>query len=199
MAAIKQPLQDIMARLVSLQTVEGAPLFQYVRKFNDQFKLLKEGGNIEAIPLPAALVKMVEPISWNQMGGGLKQADITWEIHIGMEQLDAGDGTMEQNLDIFDQFRDLVEAGLTGFVAIASTPLFCIGESPDYEHTNLYFYILSFKCGYIDSKGSPYDQAAGKFIYKQPPTDLQVDNAVSQDPVADRIAPEFKGEFIINP
>lgn len=196
MAAIKQPLQDIMAKLVSLQTAEGAPLFLYVRKFNDQFKLMKEG-TIEAIPLPAALVKMVEPILWNQMGGGLKQGDITWEIHIGMEQLDAGDGTMEQNLDVFDQFRDLVEAGLTGFMATASTPLFCISESPDYEHTNVYVYILSFKCGYIDSKGSPYDPAAGKFIYKQPPTDLQVVNSVSHDPVADGIEPEFKGEFII--
>jgi hypothetical protein len=194
MAAIKQPLKDVMACLSGLLTAGGGPLFLYVRKYNDQFSKMKEG-MIQAIPLPAALVEIIEPIEWNQMGGGLKQGDLTWKIHIGMEQLDAQDGTMEQNLDVFDQLRDPVVAGLSGFKPTACGLLFQTSESPDYAHTNFYAYVVTFKCGFIDSKGSPYDPNSGKITYTVPPTLLQVNNSVSHNPVADGIAVIFKGKF----
>lgn len=197
MAAIKDSLTAILNQLKSLtDTATGSPVFNSVAVFNNQFEQL-ERGEVEALPLPCCLVEMVTPISWVPIGAKLKQADVTWRIHIGMEQLDAGDGTMEQNLDVFDQLRDPVIAGLTGFKPAGCGQLFTIDDNPDYRHTNLYHFVVSFKCGCIDSKGSPYDPASPKYTQTTPPLELEVDSSISSDPVADGIEDQFKWQYQI--
>lgn len=174
MAGIKQALQDVLGQVTALTAPAGGSLFSYVRVFNDHFTRL-ERGEIEAFPLPCALIEIIRPLDFVPIGVGLEQADVTWRIHIGMEQLDAQDGTMEQNLDIFDQFRDILVAGLSGFKPTACGSLFRTAEEPDYTHTNVYHYIVDFKCGFIDSKGSPYDAASGQYIYTTPPIGIEID------------------------
>lgn len=198
MATIKQTLQDILTKLSALTDLAGSPALSYVRVFNDQFKQMEEGDEY-SFPLPCGFVEMETPIQWNQIGGGLKQADVTWKIHIGMEQLDAGDGTMEQNLDVYDELRDVIIAGLTGYRPTGGNQLFQTAEEPDSKHNNVYHMIVHFKNSVIDSKGSPYDPANPKYIYRQPPTGLEVDNSVSHDPIADDIVTNHKEEFIIEP
>lgn len=198
MATIKDTLTDILAKLSALNDNTGAPVLKYVRVFNNQFEQL-EHGKVEAIPLPCGLVEMVKPIAWLMIGGRLRQADVTWKIHLGMEQLDAGDGTMEQNLDVYDQLRDTVTAWLTGYRPTGGNEMVAIEDEPDYAHTNLYHMVVSFKNAVIDSKGSPYDPAAGKYIYTDTPIDLQVNNSISDDPIDDGIVVNQKGEFIIEP
>ena len=177
--SIKTAVTDIMGRLSSLQDSTGNPLFLYVRVFNDHFNRM-EHQQIEAFPLPCALVEAVSPIVFLPIGGGLQQADVTWRIHIGMEQLDAQDGTMEQNLDIFDKYRDPVVAILSNFRPTACGLLFRTGEQPDYNHTNVYVYTIDFKCGLIDTKGSPYDPGNSQYTYTTPPIDLEIDNEQEQ-------------------
>jgi hypothetical protein len=189
MASIDQPQADIMNLLKAIQ-LNGATLFQYVAVFNDQFKK-QDDGEQEAIPLPAALLEAVEPIDWNALGGNLQQADIIWRVHIGMEQLDAGDGSMGQNLTIF-QLRRRVIQSLSLKVVTASTPLVLVGDRPSYEHTNKYVYMVDFKSGFIDSSGSPYDPDAGVFIESTPPTALEVDTTVAHYPLT--VEPDFSEE-----
>jgi len=196
MAAIKDALTDIITKLKAMPDATGAPVLQYVSVFNNQKKQL-ERGEVEAIPLPCCLVEMVKPIHWVMIGSRLKQADVTWKLHLEMEQLDAGDGTMEQNLDVFDQLRDEVITWLTGFRPSGCGSMVAIEDEPDYEHTNLYEFIVSFKCAAIDSKGSPYDPAKPKYTYTTPPLALEVDTTLSHDPGGDGKQIQNKGEYII--
>jgi hypothetical protein len=64
------------------------------------------------------------------------------------------------------------------------------GETQDYEHTNLYHYIIDFITNFTDSKGSSYDSAAGKYITSVPPTELEIDITTTETPISD-------GELII--
>lgn len=214
MADLSQPYVDIQALLTAVQ-YQGAPLFKYVADFNDQFTKLDEGQQ-EAIPLPAALVEAVEPIESNQLGGGLLQADILWRIHIGMEQLDAADGTMGQNVTI-KQYRRAVIMALSLKEPTASTPLVLVADKPDTKHTNTYVWQVDFRSGFIDSSGSPYDPDAGVFIQSTPPTALEVDNTAVHLPLEEQdyqddfnpdysieedvsgVGDQQKGEYIINP
>jgi hypothetical protein len=176
MAGILSPLNDILARLTNLQDGMDNPLFQYCRVFNDHFNRM-ERQEIEAFPFPCALVEIATPIDFMPIGGGLAQADVIWRIHIGMQELDAGDGTMEQNLDVFSLYRDTVVAALSNFKPTACGLLFRVAEQPDFNHTNIYVYTVEFKCGFIDSKGSKYDPGGGNYIYTTPPTRLEIDDS----------------------
>jgi hypothetical protein len=166
MAGIKQPIQDI---ITLLEAVSG---MQYVRVWNDQFKKLDEG-KIEAFPFPCAFVEVVGSDKIQLVGGGVAAGDLTFRIHIGHEQLDAGDGTMGQNLDAID-FKDLVVKKLALKKLTACTILQKSGESQNYDHGNVYIYTVDFNTHFFDSKGSPYDPDAGVYIDSTPPTTLEL-------------------------
>ena len=59
-------------------------------------------------------------------------------------------------------------------------PSFCgvmtkVNEEQDYNHPNVYHYILEFVCNYIDDSGSPNRDGANKFTPSIPPLELEVD------------------------
>jgi hypothetical protein len=195
MASIDQPQMDMIALLQAVQ-YQGAPLFNFVDIYNDQFDMQDEGKQ-EAIALPAALVELPDP-EWNLLGGGLMQSDLIFRIHIGMEQLDAGDGTMARNVLIF-QYRRAVIMYLSRKVMTACTPLFWVKDQPSYKHSNKYVYVVDFKCGFVDSSGSPYDPDAGVYIESTPPIGFQGNYSNEDLPNDDGVVPQEKGEYIINP
>jgi hypothetical protein len=196
MADISQPQDDIIALLQAVQ-YQNANLFNFVDIFNDQFAK-QDDGEQEAMALPAALVEIVEPIDWNALGGGLMESDLIFRIHIGMEQLDAGDGTMATNRVIF-KYRRAVIMALSNQVLTACSPLFWVKDQPSYKHTNKYVYPVDFKCGFIDSSGSPYDPDAGVYIESTPPIGFQGEYSNEDLPNDDGVVPTDKGEYIINP
>jgi len=57
----------------------------------------------------------------------------------------------------------------------ACGPMVCVAEDQQYDHKNIYHWTLDFICHFIDSKGSWYDPAAGKYIYSTPPTGLDIE------------------------
>jgi hypothetical protein len=173
MAGIKAPIQDILTRLTSLQVVNQnqATVPLYARIWNNQLRIKKE--DIYAIPYPCAFVELVSPINYDRILNGLSEADLIIRIHLAHEFYDAQDGTFEQDLLIFD-LRDKIVTLLSNYQPTACGVMFLNAEQQEYDHDNVYHYIIDFKCGFIDSKGSPYDPGAGVYIDSAPPTALVV-------------------------
>ena len=170
MPGIVDAITSLIAQIGTIKVTNNAlqqmPLFCHV--WNNQFDgEIDENGNSKyAIPLPAAMVDIVNPQPRAQIGGGITGGDITIRIHIGMEQLDAGDGTMEQNLVIF-KLRDALITLLTDFQPTACSCMQLVSEEQDKSHTNFYHYILDFNTHFIDDKS---DQTKGQISYGPPVT-----------------------------
>jgi hypothetical protein len=52
--------------------------------------------------------------------------------------------------------------------------MFLNAEEQDFAHTNLYMYVLDFCTCLLDTKGSTLDPDQNKVIYKEPPTNLEL-------------------------
>ena len=182
MAGIKQAIQDIMARLATLQvqTPDNITLPLFVRIWNNQLSEERKG-QLESYQKPAAFVEIVSKVTWEEIGIGYRSADLGINVHL-VHTFYNNDTTMEQDLTIFD-LRDQVTALLSDLTwnPTGCTNLFCTSEEQDYNHDNIYHYQLTFTCNFIDSKGSAYDAAAGKYITENPPTNLQLNTAYVND------------------
>lgn len=167
MAGMKAPILDIMNRLKEL------PDFALVRIWNNQIEMRREGKHYD-YPTPALFVEVINDPVWEQLGLGFQSADLGFRIHIEHEYYDAQDGTMEQDLVVFD-LRDKVVAKLSLYEPSACGPLTKTSEAQDYDHDNIYHYTIDFVCNFIDSTGSPYDPNSGQYIDKLPPTGVQIE------------------------
>lgn len=182
MPGIKDALQDISTQLTTMQVVNqdsgAVPL--YVRIWNNQVRYEKEG-KLAVYPKPAAFIEVVSPATYQVMGQYYRNADISFRIHLVHEFMDAGDGTMEQDLVIFG-LRDQLIALLSGYTPSGCGPMNCMVESQEYDHDNIYEMVLDFVCNFTDAKGSPLD--TGRTVYTQsvPPTalDLEVTDPLGQ-------------------
>lgn len=143
--SLKPAIQDILTRLETVADLK------HVRVFNNQFDQLETGDTI-TFPFPCAFVEVL-PQQFGQLGGGYQQSDVDFRIHIGHEQYDAGGGTFEQNLDVFD-LRDAVYQALAGYRPTMCGELFKVNEQQDYTHTNVYHYIMDFRTSFIDKTAS---------------------------------------------
>jgi hypothetical protein len=173
MASIKQPIKDILAKLATI-TVTNADLQVapvHARIWNNQIKK-EETGQMYDFVKPAVFVEVIGNVQWDQLGIGFRSADLGFHIHVVVDQYDAQDGTMEQNLTVFD-LRDKVVAAISNMVPTGCGPVWSTAELQDYDHTNIYHYIISFVCNFTDSIGSQYDPGAGVYIDSAAPTILQ--------------------------
>ena len=173
MAGIKQPLQDVLAELAKLdvQNQDGQTVKLYSRVWNNQVEF-EAAGESYVFPKPAAFVEVVNNPVYEEIGVGFASADILFRIHLVHEYYNQ-DGTFEQDLAIFD-LRDRVVALLSHYKPTACGLMVRTSETASYEHTNIYEYLIDFVCNFTDSKGSPYDPHAGKYLTKQPPTELNL-------------------------
>lgn len=167
MAGIKAPIVDI---LVKLKSVNG---ILYTGIWNNQVKYEHQGVTYD-FPKPAAFLEVIHSPQYEEAGMGMQSADIGWRVHLVHEQLDAADGTMDQNLAVFD-LRDTIVRTLSFFEPTACGPLLKKAEGLDYDHDNIYHYVIDFICNFMDSSGSKLDPDAGVFIDKVPPTALEID------------------------
>lgn len=174
MSGIKPAITDVLSRLATLQVInqdmQTVPLFP--RVFNNQIKR-QEKGLIEAYPLPAAFVEVQNNAQYNRLLNGVSESDLVFRIHLQHWFTDAGDGTFDQDLGIFD-LRDEIIALLSDYRPTACGNMCLTSEGQDYDHDNIYVYILEFTTGFIDSKGSKYDIGRPEFINSIPPLALQL-------------------------
>jgi hypothetical protein len=153
-------------------------LFQKTAVWNNQVRKMLDGSGV-FYESPSCFLEM-RPEKSMQMADNITVTDVCWKIHIVHGQLDAGDDeNMDQNLMVF-QLRDLVKSEFVGFEPESCSTMFCEDEEQDYDHGNIYHYILSFKSCLKDTKGSMYDPDQTRFIYSTPPTNLELQTGFTE-------------------
>lgn len=174
MAGIADGIRSILAALAAIPVVngDGATTIPYVRVWKNQIHRL-EAGELEAFPMPAFFLEISGLIDWQSVGQGVNTGDPDWTIHIAHEFYDAGDGTMEQDLAVFD-LRDTILNVLTLFQPTGGGPWECKQEEHDINNKNIYHLILKFRGHFIDYAGSRINPSTTKFQYKEPPTPIVI-------------------------
>ena len=143
MAGINNAIIDLTTRL---QNAVG-----FCRIWNNQLRYMEDGA-IESFPMPCSFVEVVMSQQHTQLSSGFTESDVTFRVHLAAVEYDAQNGTLEQNYSIFT-LRDTVVALLTYFEPSGCSRLMKIAEQQDYEHTNVYHYVVDFQCSFIDTTG----------------------------------------------
>jgi hypothetical protein len=105
------------------------------------------------------------------LGLGYSQSDVTFVFHLIHEQYDAGSGTFEQDLTVYD-LKASVNFALTNFQPTMCGSLMRTGEMQDYNHNNIYHYQLEYITGLIDTEG------VQPFTYSNTPTNMVVNGEI---------------------
>lgn len=175
MAGIKASIIDVLSRLASLTVTngDGQAVPPHVRIWNNQVQYDADG-KLQPFRKPAFFVEVLNNQVYEILGQQFRSCDLTFKIHIVQEYYDAQDGTYEQDLLIYD-LRDQVISNITAFEPTACGPMEAMAEVQDYEHTNIYHYVIDFVCNFTDSIGSKYDPNHPEaYINSTPPTDLEL-------------------------
>jgi hypothetical protein len=168
MPGIKDPLIDILNRVKS-----QLPLFQTVRVWNNQTDHEREGEYV-AYGKPACFVEVLTDVQWEPLGEGYSTADIGIKFHLVHEYYDDQGGNFEQDLVIFD-LRDQAIAVFNLYKPPGCGHLMKVNEVQDFDHDNVYHYIVEFVCSFVDNKGAKTYQET------TPPTAAEI-QAVFIDP-----------------
>lgn len=180
MSGIKAPILSLLTKLRSIPVIngDGGTVEPYVRIWNNQVAYELDGtGNV--YPKPAFFVEVLNSPVYQDIGQNFRSADLSFKIHIAHDYLDAGDGTFEQDLPVFD-LRDSIIANITGFRPTGCGALTSVSETQDFEHRNVYHFIVDFICNFTDSIGSKYDANHPQaYIESEPPTDLELDASLA--------------------
>lgn len=159
-SAIKAQLLAKVANVSPFtQTVTEANAIAYVQLWNNQLaawrddrnkaETVETGNNMYDVPMPAIMIEF-DHADMQQLGGGVQLYDeLIVRVHIIHQQLDAGDGTMEQNLEVY-ALADAVHLALNKFKTNGAVELIRQRHNMDYNHDMLYHYVLEYGTNYID-------------------------------------------------
>lgn len=156
---MKQFFLDLRDLLLS---VEGVA---YVQKWNNQLaRIMKEGGaDMQMFPFPAVLPAFLTG-DIMQLGENVQMYDpFEFELHILDWQIDAGDGTFEQNLKVYDLVKKIQKAvqkfqpGLKSEEDLAGCCV-RVAEYEDNDHNGLTHFVIKYRTTFIDnSNQEPVD------------------------------------------
>lgn len=124
--------------------------FKNVAVYNQQVERMIRGSGY-SFETPALFVEVNEE-NEEALGDGITASDLMIKFHIVMEQLDSSDGNLDQNMDIF-QYRNAIKSSFSMFKLAQGGIFNWLNEDEDYDHGNIYHYILGYKCYYIDFTG----------------------------------------------
>lgn len=164
MARLKGVFQELMEVIGTNTSID------YVRVWNDQLNQMDQG-KMYTFPNLACFVEI--DLQKSSLSSGIVGGDIVLRIHLVHVEYDAMDGTMEQNLTVF-QYRDELIDKLMYRELLGCSGLQLVNEQPDYNHSDVYHYILEFNCSFIDDAGD----VTKNNITKDPPTVLVVDASI---------------------
>ncbi len=134
------------AILTKLRTVTGVA---YAAVWNDQLTL-DEGQDSYSFGMPAIFLEVVNSQEIKQLGDGVQLYDpLVIRLHLCHWQLDTGDGTMEQNLDVID-LLGTVYTFIDGFEPDGATAFVRGAEEKDYAHKGVYHALQDYKTTLID-------------------------------------------------
>lgn len=168
MAGIKDTITDVLAKIKTATVVnpDGSTVTPYVRIWNNQLQDERDGKTYD-YPKPAFFVEIVNPSVYQIMGEGYRNSDVVIRVHLVHEYMNADAGGYEQDLPVFD-LRDQTIELLTRYEPAGCGPMECVSEEADYNHDNLYHYVMDFVCNFTDDKGRK------RYVIKEPTTDLEI-------------------------
>jgi len=146
---------------------EACKLFQWVAVWNNQVQQWKAGKGFP-VQRPCCFIEL-DLGQAAAMGRGVTlYRDVKIICHIVDWQVDAGDGTLDQNLQVIT-WRDLLKTNLERFFPRHCGAMTTLNEQQDYAHTGVYHYIITFKTSLSDLQGSLLDPAQTSVILTPPP------------------------------
>jgi hypothetical protein len=174
MAGIKEPIQSLLTKLatINVTTPDGIVKSLYARVWNNQLRMMIDGQSY-SFQRPACFVEVINSVNYEILGQGLRAADLGFRLHLIHDFYNL-DGTLEQDLSIFD-LRDNLLLALRKFTPTSCGPINCIREEQDYEHENIYHYVLDYVCCFIDTKQSDYDTSSPLLIESAPNPDIDLE------------------------
>ena len=141
----------------------------HVQIWNSQFDYIDEGQGY-SFPFPCAFVEVTPNEDIGSLGSGFQGSDLTIKIHLGSDFYNGfGGDVIDDNFNIF-ALRETVSQALFGFKTSTSGAMFKINEEQDFNHSNVYHYVMTYKVHFID------DTTAKKDLYTTPPTGLNINN-----------------------
>ena len=142
-------------------------LFQWVAMWNNQVRQWKTGKGFP-VQRPCCFAELnLGPAA--AMGRGVTlYRDVQVIFHIVDWQVDAGDGTLDQNLQVIT-WRDLLKMNMERFFPRHCGAMTTLKEEQDYEHTGVYHYIITFKTSLSDLQGSWLNPDQHEVILTPPP------------------------------
>jgi hypothetical protein len=167
---MKQLITDLKAKLTSINVVTAdgitTPLFTIL--WNNQIEYLKQGQTL-ALPNLCAFIEIIVDSS-NAVGGRSYnvESDLSINIHL-LHTHYSTESMHDENLLVYD-FRKLVMDKLYDFKANNMVATFDkVGETMDFEHDNLYHYVLNYKTRIREQINT-----SGIFTLSVPPVSLQI-------------------------
>ncbi len=153
--------QFFLALFIQLQTIrneDGSQMFKKIAMWNNQLTLLidKNGARTTLFEMPGLFIAF-NTASIQQLGNGVQLYDpLFFDIHILDWQIDAGDGTFEQNLEVFDRAEKVYQCiqkfqpGLTDTNDPAGSCI-RVAEEEDTNHNGVYHFIQRYKTTFVDN------------------------------------------------
>lgn len=121
--------------------------FKFISIYNNQFDFLDESGSY-SFPFPAVFLEL-ETTEFGQLLDGYQGVDVTYRFHIAMDFYNSA-LDQEQNLLIFD-LRDKLVQALSIYKPLLGGAITKTNEIQDYNHSNVYHYILEYQGHFIDN------------------------------------------------
>ena len=149
---MKEFFLDIRDLLLSIEGVA------YVQKWNNQLeRIMKDGGaNMQMFPMPAVFPAFITN-EIMQLGEGVQLYDpFDFELHFLDWQLDTGDGSFEQNLQIYDLIKRVhkimqkFQPGLKNCDDLAGSCI-RVGEQEDNNHNGVTHFIVKYRTTFVDN------------------------------------------------
>lgn len=153
------------------------PSIKWTRLFNNQFVRSNDDNsdkNVEqAFPYPCCFIEFPGENNAISSGYGAKRIEALIRIHIGFESYKLED------LAMFDIAAEVQEA-LENYATDGVTPLIYQSQKMDYDHDNVYIYMLDFVTQWSDETAYVKRDliAAPSPLTFAPSVDLDLDNAV---------------------
>jgi len=108
------------------------------------------------------------------MGQGVQLYEpVVITLHIVMNELDAGHGTLDQNVNIFN-LKNSVYLAMEKKYPTGGGMLVRTSEGPDYGHNNVYVFRQMYTCTFVDGAGK--DPIGG--ITVPPPITFNITNTI---------------------
>jgi len=123
----------------------------FIEVWNNNLSYLEQGMDNPNYQSPALFVEFVSPLNWRQVGNGVQAIDdLHIKLHLIVNELDAIDGTMSQNLNVlqmaqnvFAQFQDVELSVPVGIMTR-------VGEMQDDDHDNIYHFQQEYITTWMD-------------------------------------------------